>query len=734
MADNSSMADNTNNTVNNDNSILTDNNAIFGEFFELDLLDPSAGNPDLFSFFNEEDLNAMANSPSTLTAEALLDLTTLDSFNNIESIPLLDQSSNQEIVPTTDSAKTENDLRILLAHNLQQQQELQTQAQAQTLSTANAVVDSTALIAHLTTPTEPLPQNLATPVASPATPTIKAPESTISTAAANAQIAILLDSSKSAMASSAITASTSATSAKETTKAPSPAPASPKKRSSSEPITTSRKKAKSDTPPVLTPITAKSPATVPDMTSTVNTTLSAATLQFLLQQQMQTPLVPQLFTGKLTREEIEDTLARLLESTKHLIEASKGTKENEEGAESEEDSESAESSEPGQTHGLKTQPGIKTDDIPSSKDLKKMTSKERRQLRNKISARNFRVRRKEYISTLEGQVEQHKTEARHLREAVVVIQAENQRLKEELEESKRQLAQANAARTVSTANPQQLQLSQPISLSNESQSLLASLLTRTVINPNAKNITLTAPRPQSSIIKPNLNKDVPNSASVTGKSWKDESPIFIHTTLIPEIHLADNLQFGPKPSASKQDNILDLPWMCMETPSKKPSTLEKNPLLMSGVIYELMQTIASVGLSHPELSLVKQESVFTALHDEDDKAMVQDYESDRRLGEALEWKMQLELIKETEATQVLAARRLDIDQDFDNEPSQEDLLRMFSHLNGSNTANIVSTPTTEDPNMMEWLYESMMARLVELDLQSIQNRQTFLPFSEVHYA
>ena len=47
-----------------------------------------------------------------------------------------------------------------------------------------------------------------------------------------------------------------------------------------------------------------------------------------------------------------------------------------------------------QTHGLKTQPGIKTDDIPSSTDLKQMTSKERRQLRNKISARNFRVRRK----------------------------------------------------------------------------------------------------------------------------------------------------------------------------------------------------------------------------------------------------------------------------------------------------------------------------------------------------
>lgn len=35
-----------------------------------------------------------------------------------------------------------------------------------------------------------------------------------------------------------------------------------------------------------------------------------------------------------------------------------------------------------------------TDDYPTESQLKKMTSKERRQLRNKISARNFRNRRK----------------------------------------------------------------------------------------------------------------------------------------------------------------------------------------------------------------------------------------------------------------------------------------------------------------------------------------------------
>jgi len=77
-----------------------------------------------------------------------------------------------------------------------------------------------------------------------------------------------------------------------------------------------------------------------------------------------------------------------------LIETPKESETKDEDMDSDAEDEAESADEPGQTHGLKTQPGIKTDDIPSSKELKKMTSKERRQLRNKISARNFRVRRK----------------------------------------------------------------------------------------------------------------------------------------------------------------------------------------------------------------------------------------------------------------------------------------------------------------------------------------------------
>lgn len=90
-------------------------------------------------------------------------------------------------------------------------------------------------------------------------------------------------------------------------------------------------------------------------------------------------------------------------------------------------------------------------------DLKKLTPKERRQLRNKISARNFRVRRKgnikcsfffficiksffviEYISTLEGQVNDHKKIAEELKEKLIQAEDENKQLRKEVDTLKKQ--------------------------------------------------------------------------------------------------------------------------------------------------------------------------------------------------------------------------------------------------------------------------------------------------------
>lgn len=82
--------------------------------------------------------------------------------------------------------------------------------------------------------------------------------------------------------------------------------------------------------------------------------------------------------------------------------------------------------------GMSNMPRIKKDEdemdederLLASEEGKKLSSKERRQLRNKVSARAFRSRRKEYIGQLEGEVAAKLQEANDLR-------VENQQLREE---------------------------------------------------------------------------------------------------------------------------------------------------------------------------------------------------------------------------------------------------------------------------------------------------------------
>ncbi|KAI5306368.1 hypothetical protein KEM56_001205 [Ascosphaera pollenicola] len=66
----------------------------------------------------------------------------------------------------------------------------------------------------------------------------------------------------------------------------------------------------------------------------------------------------------------------------------------------------------------------------ASEEGKKLSSKERRQLRNKVSARAFRSRRKEYIGQLEGEVAAKTNEANDLRLQNRVLAEENARLNE----------------------------------------------------------------------------------------------------------------------------------------------------------------------------------------------------------------------------------------------------------------------------------------------------------------
>ena len=67
---------------------------------------------------------------------------------------------------------------------------------------------------------------------------------------------------------------------------------------------------------------------------------------------------------------------------------------------------------------------------------KQLSSKERRQLRNKVSARNFRERRKEYITHLEGLVSKHQNEAMKFKKQVDTLKVERDELSTELSKLK----------------------------------------------------------------------------------------------------------------------------------------------------------------------------------------------------------------------------------------------------------------------------------------------------------
>ncbi|WVQ98055.1 hypothetical protein IAU59_005177 [Kwoniella sp. CBS 9459] len=69
---------------------------------------------------------------------------------------------------------------------------------------------------------------------------------------------------------------------------------------------------------------------------------------------------------------------------------------------------------------------------PSPEEYKKLSSKEKRQLRNKLSARAFRTRRKDYIGTLESHIQDRDSVIDEMRAELVNSRTENQDLRREL--------------------------------------------------------------------------------------------------------------------------------------------------------------------------------------------------------------------------------------------------------------------------------------------------------------
>ncbi|KAI8987587.1 hypothetical protein BDF20DRAFT_985026 [Mycotypha africana] len=91
------------------------------------------------------------------------------------------------------------------------------------------------------------------------------------------------------------------------------------------------------------------------------------------------------------------------------------------------------------THKQHFSPSEDDEEGLDEQSLKQLPVKERRQIRNKISARNFRNRRKEYVTKLEGELESYKiqnsrfaVEVQWLKEMMGKLQQENDRLRLEL--------------------------------------------------------------------------------------------------------------------------------------------------------------------------------------------------------------------------------------------------------------------------------------------------------------
>ena len=191
---------------------------------------------------------------------------------------------------------------------------------------------------------------------------------------------------------------------------------------------------------------------------------------------------------------------------------------------------------------------------PSPEEYKKMSSKEKRQLRNKISARNFRVRRKgesahssllsnlcfltavaEYITTLEGDIAERDRLIDAIRTELGSTKSENSALRQEISALKKALL---TGRAESPVLPPPGPIPPPVRASTTS----------------------------SPLVTPNMHKDLPSSPRLaSAKSFWGGSATFggitpVHTTLIPESFaqpLANVKPVGSDRSipASLQENI-----------------------------------------------------------------------------------------------------------------------------------------------------------------------------------
>ncbi|GAA5851623.1 hypothetical protein JCM8547_001154 [Rhodosporidiobolus lusitaniae] len=259
-------------------------------------------------------------------------------------------------------------------------------------------------------------------------------------------------------------------------------------------------------------------------------------------------------------------------------------------------------------------------DKPDAEEYAKLSSKEKRQLRNKLSARNFRHRRKEYITTLEEEISTRDTLISSLKDEVGVIRAENTGLRSEvatLKEKWQDLldklsnmagttpapAPANGTATAGLGvNPSRAMAaaaaaaqSAPAIKQEDADWPLDASSSNTVASTSRSRIST---RSSSSVQLPNLSKDVGALGRRFGAGFGANGFMPVHTTFVPDLgaQLAEGL--NPKPAMSS------LPMNPFSTQSFNPAL---NALSASGQLNDLPSFTSHLRSSPSSASPVDQD-------------------------------------------------------------------------------------------------------------------------------
>lgn len=192
------------------------------------------------------------------------------------------------------------------------------------------------------------------------------------------------------------------------------------------------------------------------------------------------------------------------------------------------------------------------EDRPSAEEYKMLSSKEKRQLRNKISARNFRHRRKEHISTLEQQLINRDKTIDSLRQDLGQVKTENVELKAEIDLLKtkwsdlmKKIEEMSLGATSSAS-----------SLTSSPSTHVQPSSTSMPLSPRLRSTT----KPSMMLQMPNLHKDVGTHSrkpfnGVGGMTGGGN--VGVHTTLIPDVPI--NVYCNPSALKSRisTDSTID---------------------------------------------------------------------------------------------------------------------------------------------------------------------------------